>query len=452
MSNLVILMSDEHNPRYSSPYGHKFVRTPNMKKLAEEGVCFQNAYCPSPLCLPSRSAFVSGRNVHQIQAYSNCNVGLEKNIESYGAMLEKNGMHSVHIGKVDVYADGEMLGFSEMLRPGNRREPGDVNHSRNPLRIREGAETRANGFGARSEPGGDEECVDLAVEWIKGKGSGLDKPWVLCVNVLNPHFPHICPEEFWDMYEGFGDLPEYGVDCESARHPYAADLRAHFKTEHFTDEQARGLRRGYYGCVSFVDRQLGRIMEAVQSAGLKDNTNIAYTSDHGEMLGKFGMWWKCSLYDDSVRIPLVAAGPDFPKGKTVKTAACLHDLTAFILKAAGIKKTDDLSGVALDELPENDKERFVFSEYHGHGVRSGAFMIRKGDWKYIMNMEAGDQLFNLEDDPEELENLILSFPEKAKEMKRDLRSVCNPESENRKAHEFEKIQFEEIKSEYPGRI
>jgi choline-sulfatase len=448
MSNLVIVMSDEHNPFYSSPYGHEFIKTPNMQKLANEGTVFKNSYCSSPLCLPSRSAFVSGKRVHQIQTYSNCNVNLEKNIPSYGKVLKDNGVHSVHIGKVDVYADGEKLGFSEMLNPQNRKLPGDVNHQRTPLNIRKGADARANGFGIRTERGDDEHCIDLAIEWIEKKGASINKDWVLCVNVVNPHFPHLCPEEFWKMYEGCEDLPAYGLECDSAWHPYACDLRSHFQTEGFTKEQVRGLRRGYYGCISFVDQQFGRVVDALESSGLRNDTNIVYTSDHGEMLGKLGMWWKCSLYEDSVRIPMIASGPNFKKGKIVDTPVDLLDLSAFTFKSSGLDIPKGFSGTPLDELPENDKERFVFSEYHGHGTRSGAYMIRKGDWKFIMSMEAENQLFNLANDPHELNNLIEKYPAKANEFEECLRSICNPEEENKRAHEFENKQFEKIYKNY----
>jgi choline-sulfatase len=441
-------MSDEHNPFYSSPYGHKFVKTPNMQKLADEGTIFKNSYCPSPLCLPSRSAFISGKRVHQIQTYSNCSVNLEKNIPSYGKVLKDNGVYSVHIGKVDVYADGEELGFSEMLNPKNRNLPGDINHQRTPLNIRKGSDARGNGFGFRTEKGDDEHCIDLAVDWIEKKGADMDEDWVLCVNIVNPHFPHICPEEFWEMYKDCEDLPDYGMECDSAKHPYACDLRSHFQTEGFTKEQNRGLRRGYYGCISFVDQQLGRVIDALESSGLKDDTNIVYTSDHGEMLGKFGMWWKCSLYEDSVRIPMIASGPNFKKGKVVDTPAELLDLTAFTFKSSGIDVPETFNGIPLDELPDNDKERFVFSEYHGHGTRSGAYMIRKGDWKFIMNMNAENQLFNLSDDSNELNNLIEEYPVKANELEKCLRIICDPEEENKKAHEFEDGQFEKIHKDY----
>jgi choline-sulfatase len=444
MANLVIVMSDEHNPFYSSPYGHEFIKTPNMQKLANEGTVFKNSYCSSPLCLPSRSAFISGKRVHQIQTYSNCNINLEKNIPSYGKVLKDNGIHSVHIGKVDAYANGEELGFSEMLNPYDRNLPGDINHKRIPLKIRKGASARANGFGIKTEKGDDEYCIDLAVEWIKKKGVNMDKDWVLCVNILNPHFPHMCPEKFWKMYEGFEDLPDYGLECDSAKHPYACDLRSHFQTEGFTKEQIKGLRRGYYGCISFVDQQLGFVIDALETSNLRENTNIVYTSDHGEMLGKFGMWWKCSLFEDSVRIPMIASGPNFTKGLVVKTPANLLDLTAFTFKSSKLDVPKGFNGTALDELPEDNKERFVFSEYHGHGTRSGAYMIRKGDWKFIMNMNAENQLFNLADDPHELINLIEKHSDKTNELEQCLRSICDPEKENKRAHDFEAKQFEKI--------
>ncbi len=448
MSNLVIVMSDEHNPFYSSPYGHGFIKTPNMQKLADEGTVFTNAYCPSPLCLPSRSSFISGKRVHEIQTYSNCNVDLKKGIPSYGKILRDNGVYSVHIGKVDVYDDGEKLEFNEMLNPLDRKLPGDINHMRVPLKIREGACERANGFGARTERMPDEHCIDLAVEWIKKKGAHMNNDWVLCVNVVNPHFPHICPEKYWKMYEDFEDLPDYGMECDSAKHPYADDLRSHFQTKGFTKEQIRGLRRGYYGCVSFVDEQLGHVIDALEISGLKDSTNIVYTSDHGEMLGKFGMWWKCSLFEDSVRIPMIASGPHFTKGKEVKTPVELLELTAFTFKSSGLDVPEGFCGIPLDEIPEDDEEHFAFAEYHGHGTRSGAYMIRKGNWKFIMNMNAENQLFNLADDPHELTNLTEKRPDKVNELEKCLRSICNPEKENRRAHDFEAKQIEKISKEY----
>ena len=120
MPNAIMLMSDEHNPFFSSVYGHPFIQTPNMERLAQAGTLYQNAYCPSPLCLPSRAAFMAGQRVHTLQTYNNCILDLNPNYQSYGAALAEQGIHSTHIGKTDVYDKSANLGFSEMILPQNR--------------------------------------------------------------------------------------------------------------------------------------------------------------------------------------------------------------------------------------------------------------------------------------------------------------------------------------------
>ena len=444
MSNVVVFMSDEHNPRFSSPYGHQDVVTPNLQRLADSGTVYENAYCQSPLCLPSRSSFMSGRYVHETQTYSNCTVNLRSDLPSYGRVLAEQGVHTAYIGKVDVYDKGEDLGFSEMILPGDRGWPGDTNHGRTPLSIRKGSAGRADGFGPREDPfGGDLRRVDAAVEWLNHTAPGLDRPWLLVVNTGKPHFAHYVTQELWDLYEGQGDLPAHGRECASANHPYARDLRDHFETDHFSDEQIRGLRRGYLGCVTFVDRQVGRVMEALEESGLGGETNVVYTTDHGEMLGKFGMWWKCSLYEDSARVPLIARGPDFGAGKRVNGPVQLLDLQAELFRIFHADRPEEWRGTPLSDRAV-DAEAVAFCEYHGHGTRSGAYMVRKDDWKLIYCMEAPHLLFNLREDPEELENVHKAFPDIADELEAELRRICDPEEENRRAHEFEHEQLQTV--------
>ncbi len=239
-------------------------------------------------------------------------------------------------------------------------------------------------------------------------------------------------------------MPEYGRDVASANHPYATDLRAHFQTDQFAEKDIRGLRRGYLGCVTYVDRQLGRIMNALDAQGLTDSTTLAYTSDHGEMLGKFGMWWKCSLYEDSARVPLVIAGPDIPAGARVRTSVDSHDLRATVFKTMGATQPAEWAGVPVDTLEPDDPNHVTFSEYHGHGTRSGAFLIRKGEWKLIYCMAAPHQLFNLAEDPGELNNLAGVHPGKLSELEQELRVICSPERENERATEFIQRQLDAI--------
>ena len=278
--------------------------------------------------------------------------------------------------------------------------------------------------------------MDAAIDWIKTKSTGVGRAWASTVSLQKPHFPHFTTPELWDLYPDSGDLPAHGTDTASAQHPHAQGLRAHFETELFTADQVKGLRRGYLGCVTFVDRQLGRLVAALEETGQLESTDIIYTSDHGEMLGKFGMWWKCSLYEDSVRVPCIAAGPSFPQGTTVDTPVDLHDVQASIFKSVGADRPADWVGTPLQDLPEDNRKRVIFSEYHGHGARASAYMVRQGKWKFIYYVDAPNQLFDLEIDPEELRNVMETFPNVTEELESQLRAVCDPEIENRRAEQF----------------
>jgi choline-sulfatase len=447
MSNVLVLMSDEHNPRYAAPYGHTVVRTPNMARLAAEGTVFNAAYCPSPLCMPSRSAWMAGQRTHTLQTYSNCNALVDPTPLSFGAALDRQGIHAAYIGKTDVYASAETLGFTEMRLPIDRPRPGDTNHRRNPMTIRKGSAERANGYGTRADAGaGDLHCVDEALAWLQSPAAQEDN-WVLVVNVTNPHFPHIAQPALWEMYAGCGDLPSHGPECASAQHPYARALRDHFETHDFREEQIRGLRRGYLACITFVDRQLGRLLDALEAEDLDATTDVIYTSDHGEMLGKFGMWWKCSLYEDAVRVPVIAAGPDFARGTCVTTPVDLHDVQATLFAATGAEQPAGWLGTPLYHVEPDDPERIVFAEYHGHGTPGSSFMVRRGPWKYLYHVGAPNQLFNLASDPEELVNLAATEPDIAGDMETELRRICNPEHEHDRAEAFIRLQLQAIQNE-----
>jgi choline-sulfatase len=442
MSNIILVMSDEHNPFISSPYGHAFVDTPNMQKLADSGTVYDSAYCPSPLCLPCRAGFMSGKHIHDIQVYNNLIFNMNPNQESYGRALARQGVHTTHIGKVDVFDKGENLGFSEMLLPADRHAL-HIEVSRKPLDQSPSGAPRATEYGVKPESlNMDIQRTDLAVDWIMNTAPQLDKQWVLVVNLIKPHFPHYVTQELWDRYADNEDMPAYGTEVESAQHPYAQDLRHYFSTSAFTDKNIREQRRGYYGCVTFVDQQLGRIVTALEDANLSESTNVIYTSDHGEMLGKFGMWWKSSLYEDSARVPLIASGPDFEAGQRVQTPVSLMDVQATFFDLTQTECPSDWVGESLNQVGKNDPERVAFSEYHGHGTRASAYMIRKGNWKYIHYIDAPHQLFNLADDPDELQNLYHNNLEIATEFEAELRSICSPELEQDRAEAYIQRQIE----------
>lgn len=444
--NVVFLFSDEHNTNVASVYGHALVETPNLARMAREGVTYEAAWCPSPLCMPCRSALMSGRRVHEMQTYSNCNL-YRLDLPSYGAALHDQGVHSVHIGKTDVFRPGVELGFSEMIAPTERPHPGDTNGRRRPLAIRSEADSlsRAAGFGPHDDPfPHDDTVMAETMRWLHGQAPALDAPWVLSVNLIKPHFPHFVTPELWEKYAEGEDLPAHGPEAASAQHPYAQDLRQHFRTDVFTEEQIRGHRRGYLGCVDYVDQQVGRVLDALDEHGLRENTVVIYTSDHGEMLGKFGMWWKSSLYEDSLRVPLIVSGPGFDRGVRCSTPVDLLDVQASFFAATGAARPAGWIGQALQTLARDDTSRFAFAEYHGHGVRGGGYAVRQGDWKLLYNAEAPHQLFHLGEDPEELQDRFADNPAVARDLEECLRTVCDPDAENERAHAFEEQQFRDL--------
>lgn len=441
-SNVLIVKSDEHNARITSVAGHPFIRTPNIDRLAARGVVYDSAYCPSPLCAPSRTSYLCGRPVHQTQCYNNAMIGPSPTYPTYGALLSDEGVHTAYAGKVHASRPPAELGFSQMMT----REPmdtvalGDGHVRREPLELRDTSDrVRACGVN-ESTFDGDDWAVGRALAFLD-TARELPVPWTLEVDLLAPHFPHFATRELWDLYDG--DLPEFGVEQPSAQHPYAADLRRHFDTAVFTEEWTRLHRRGYYARVTYVDRQLGRLVEKLEEVGELDRTMVVYTSDHGEMLGKFGMWFKSSLYEDAVRVPLIVAGPGFPAGTRVSTPVTQWDLQASIFAAAGVRRPTELLGSPLQEAI--DPRRAVFAEYHGHGTRGSGYVVRQGRWKLIWCTRAPHQLFDLEADPDELRDVAGSEPEVVEELAARLRSeFCDPDAEQERAERFIQEQLAAI--------
>ena len=448
MSNVIVFMSDEHNPRYASPYGHPFVGTPNMQRLADNGTVFEHAYCPSPLCVPSRSAFLTGKRAHAVQSYGNTRNGIPPETNGIGTILEQQGVHTVFVGKVHAYRPANELGFSETPLANDGAFFFDPAQERSPLAVRAGSTRRFSEYGPREAPWGrDVDYMDAAVEWLANRAPAIERPWALYVNLVKPHFPHFCTEALWDLYGDHGDLPSHGVEADTAQHPYAVDLRTHFELQHVPEEHVRGLRRGYYACVTFIDQQLGRLLSVLETSGLAETTNLIYTSDHGEMLGKFGLWWKCNLLEDAARIPCIAAGPDFPTGKRIATPVDLHDVQASVFSITGAERPADWHGLPLASLAPDDAERVVFSEYHGHGTRAGSFMVRRGPWKLIHNLAAPDQLFDLDADPEELESRLPANRQVAAELSDVLRAICDPVTVQQQAEAFWQMQVAQSRTE-----
>lgn len=413
--NLLIIMSDEHNPKMLGCAGHPIVETPNLDRLAARGTRFSSAYCASPVCIPARASFAVGKYIHEIGYADNADA-YDGAIPSWHHKLRDRGHKVVSIGKLHFREEGEDHGFSEEIIPMHIVEgKGDLmGLVRSDLPVRKGAYKMADlaGPGESQYTFYDREIAARAQVWLREQATAEhDKPWVLFVSFVAPHFPLTAPpEHFYKYYDQDLPLPKLYAHDQRPTHPYQVDYRKSFNYDDYFDAvKLKKALAGYYGLCSFLDENIGKVLQALDDAGLTDDTRVIYTSDHGDNLGSRGMWGKSTLFEEAAGVPLIMAGPDVPAGKAIDTPVSHVDAYPYILEAVGAATPallEGFPGVSLQALAEGAQpDRNVLSEYHGMGSATGAFMIRHGQYKYIYYVDYPAQLFDLKADPEELHDL-----------------------------------------------
>jgi choline-sulfatase len=415
--NLLILMSDQHNPKIMGCAGHPLIQTPNLDALAARGTRFTAAYSTCPICVPARASFMTGRYVHEIGYWDNA-MAYDGRIPGWGYRLQQHKIPVDSIGKLHFRNETDDTGFEHQVIPMHIKDGiGQIWGSvREPLPTRHGGEMMVSYAGAGDS---DYNKYDLAVtrttcDWLHKKANEPDKgPWVLNVGLVAPHFPYIVPEEFFRLYS-----PEDMVRAHAhpedgyVRHPWVETfLNVVPGMDRNSNQERRIATAAYFGLCSFLDYNIGRMLEVLEQAGLADTTRVIYTSDHGDMLGSRGQWGKSLLYDDSAGIPLIMAGPDISANHTCNTPVSLIDLYPTIMDGVGKPLSSDennlLPGHSIFDiaLKEYDQQRIVLSEYHAFGAPAGAFMLRQGRFKFNYYVGFEPELFDLERDPQELDNL-----------------------------------------------
>ncbi|MDC0457000.1 sulfatase-like hydrolase/transferase [Alphaproteobacteria bacterium] len=443
--NLLILLSDEHNKRMLGVSGHSHVKTPNLDKLANEGTLFNNAYCNSPICVPSRAILATGRYNAEIGYWDNADP-YDGNIPSWGHRAVQGNCDAVSIGKLHFLDDQAPTGFSEQINPLNVvGGVGDLlGLIRQELPVRKGAANMAKdvGSGETTYSNYDKQIAEDAKNWISNRKKS-DKPWVLFVSFVCPHFPLIAPEEFYNMYpESEVPWPLLYEESQRSNHPYYKAMRKCMNyDDYFDEEKVRKATSAYFGLCSFLDYNIGTVLSALDNSDFADNTNIIYTSDHGDALGMRGMWGKSTMFEESAGVPMIIKGPNLPVSKKVKTPVSLVDIFPTVIDSLELDKNikdDNLPGKSLLTIAnENDDyQRVVLSEYHAAASPVGAFMLRKGKYKYVYFAEGyKPQLFNLEEDQFEENDLALdqNFSNIVDDFYRDLLDICDPEEVNKRA-------------------
>ena len=409
--NVLLIMVDEMDGRKMGCAGWESMHTPNLDALAQRGVIFESAYCDSPLCVPSRASFVTGRHVHDVHCWDNGSP-FDDSWETFAHRLQQQGVPVTTYGKIDLVEPCGDHGF-ERVEFDRHREIGDIcGLYRDPLCRRIGAGERLDKAGPKDISGcQDEQVYNRSIEFLRSS-EAQEGPWMLWSSYVNPHFAHYAPPEFYDLYpEDEVEFPEVGDT--NMLNQLNRDLRYHFEVDEPVDEDIwmRNVR-GYHGLISYIDSFVGGLMQTLEDEGLADDTMVIFTSDHGEMLGAHGMWWKCAPFEPSVRVPLIMAGPDIEGGQRVGRPIGQVNMFPTIVDAAGCKLDEvdeDLPGTSLLPLArEGDEDglpKVVLSQYHAHGVRNGWFLVRKDDLKLIHYHGYGHELYNVREDPNEMNDL-----------------------------------------------
>ena len=435
--NQVIIFSDQHSKRMMECYGNPYVKTPNLTQLAAKGVSFDNAYCNSPICVPSRAALATG-NYASINGYWDNAHAFAGECPSWGTRLCEQGFPVTTIGKLHYKGDMPETGFPDQRIPLNiKNGVGDVygairNKKITRYQFRDAIKQAC--VGESDYIRYDRAIARQAAEYLKNEGTRQQKPFTLFVGFVTPHFPLIAPQEFYDLYRDDPAIrePIQFEQSEWPHHPVVDYYRYYCGTENIDRKTAINAIKIYYALCSFMDSQVGVILDAIREANLEESTRIIYSSDHGDTMGDHGVYFKSTMYEGSVGIPMIMSGPDLPEGKIVNTNVSLIDIFPTVLEGVGADmnvEDSHLPGKSLWSFAkgEEDTNRAVFSEYYAQGIYTAMFMLKKSDYKYVHYVGECPQLFNLKTDPEERKDLALepNCAELCRKLESELRNIAD---------------------------
>lgn len=416
--NILFIQVDQLTAGALRAYGDKICHSPALDALADNGVVFENAYCNFPLCAPSRFSMATGQLCSNVRAYDNA-AEFSAEIPTYAHYLRAAGYQTALSGKMHFIGPDQFHGFEKRLTAD--LYPGDFawvpNWGNEGKRdTNDPRAVRIAGICERSvQIDYDEEVTFKAVQHIYDMARSDDgRPFFLQVSYTHPHEPYLCRKEFWDLYEGKDiPMPRVGALPEQEHDPHSARLLKDFGMLgiQFSDDDVRRAIRSYYGSISYIDSLVTRVLDALKATGADKNTVIIFTSDHGEMLGERGMWFKKHFFEKSLRVPLIMTAP-WIEPQRVQELASLVDLLPTFNAIAGTEERDaPLEGIDLATLTGSGDpapQRAVYAEYLAEATPVPIFMIRRGPYKFISSSHDGEMLFDLSSDPDERNNLVLN--------------------------------------------
>jgi choline-sulfatase len=413
--NVLLILADQLAASWLPVYGHGMVRAPNLSALADGATVYDNAYCPSPLCAPSRASMLSGLLPSRTGVFDNA-AEMRASLPTATHGLRARGYFTAVAGKMHFVGPDQLHGFEERLT--TDIYPADMDWTpdwRLPLTERlpwyhtmESVLTPGVTAASLQQDYDDEVAFRATRKLFDLAREGPERPFFLAVSFTSPHDPWEVRRDYWDRYDrGAIDLPVVPRIPLSETDPHSRRLREMCGAEEveLSEDQIRTARHGYYAAVSYLDDKVGELLRTLAEAGLDDSTAIVFTADHGEMLGERGLWYKMSFFEASARVPLMLRLPGGAASARVTAPVSLLDLAPTLLELtggdAGDELADGLDGASL----LGERSGPVTGEYLAEGLRAPAVMIRRGRLKFVACPGDPDQLYDLDDDPDELVNL-----------------------------------------------
>ena len=412
--NLLILMVDQLNGTLFPDGPAEFLHAPNLKRLAARSARFRNCYTASPLCAPARASFMSGQLPSRTRVYDNA-AEFCSDIPTYAHHLRRAGYQTALSGKMHFVGPDQLHGFEERLTTDiypadfgwtpDYRKPGErIDWWYHNL----GSVTGAGVAEITNQYEYDDDVAFQAVQKLYDLSRGQDpRPWALTVSFTHPHDPFVARRKYWDLYEGAPEceppepLAYDDMDPHSKRLMDACDWRG----MEITPDHIRRAKQAYFANISYIDDKIGEILAVLEAT--RQEADIIFLSDHGEMLGDHGLWFKMTFFEGSARVPLMIAAPEMPAG-LVETPVSSIDLTPTLAALAGISIEEVApwtEGVNLIPVANGAPRPPVAMEYAAEGTITPMVSLRDGAWKYIRCPADPEQLFDVANDPGEKINL-----------------------------------------------
>jgi choline-sulfatase len=414
--NILIFMVDQLNGTLFPDGPAEWLDAPNLKKLAARSTRFKNAYTASPLCAPGRAAFMSGQLPSDTGVYDNA-AEFISSIPTYAHHLRRAGYQTCLSGKMHFVGPDQMHGFEERLT--TDIYPADFGWTPDYRKPGERIDWWYHNMGSVTGSGVaeisnqmeyDDEVAYHATRKVYDYARSKDeRPWCMTVSFTHPHDPYVARKKYWDLYEDCEHLlptvPAMDYedhDTHSKRIFDANDWRSF----DISEDDIKRSRRAYFANISYLDDKIGEVMEAVEAT--RQETIIMFVSDHGDMLGERGLWFKMSFFEGSARVPMMICAPDMEPG-LITTPVSNIDVCPTLCDLAGVDMSEVepwTTGQSVKPMGQGvERTEPVAIEYAAEASYSPMVSLRYGKWKYNRCKLDADQLFDLDKDPHELTNL-----------------------------------------------